>query len=98
MRRAEAATLLARSSPADGAVLSRSPEKLVLIFARPARLHEVTVSGADGSQIPMMVTAVGEVERFSLPLPQLGKGSYTAGWRASSGDSPFEGSIRFTIR
>jgi len=92
------ASLLKGSSPADGATLSRSPENLVLTFARPARLQEVTLAGSDGSEMPMMVTSAGEVERFSIPLNGLQPGAYTAKWRAVSGGPSYEGSVRFTIR
>ena len=92
------ARLVRKSSPSDGATLSGAPENLVLTFAKPARLHEVVVKGSDGSEMPTMVTAAGEVSEFKVPLPALEPGSYVVTWRATSGGSSHQGSIRFTIR
>lgn len=92
------AGLIRKSSPSDGATLSGAPENLVLTFARPVRLHEVVVKGSDGSEMPTMVTAAGEAAEFTVPLPPLEPGTYAVTWRATSGGSSHQGSIRFTVR
>ena len=91
------ASILKASTPANGAALSSSPANLVLVFARPVRLAEVMVEGSDGSQMPMMVSAAGENERYALPLHELAAGSYTVSWRALSGGEEHRGAIHFTI-
>jgi methionine-rich copper-binding protein CopC len=94
---AEAGARLLRSTPADGARLSQSPDALVLSYSRRVRLIEVIVQGSDGSEMPMMVTSAGEAETYSLPLSGLGAGSWTVRWRATSGGEPLSGTIKFTI-
>lgn len=91
-------SLLASSSPVNGATVAGPVNSLELRFSRPARLGEVTVTGSDGSQMPMMVTAVGEVTDYSLPLDGLGAGSYTVNWRASSAGIDYRGEIHFGVR
>lgn len=91
-------SLLASSNPADGAVVAGPVDKLELRFSRPARLSEVTVTAADGTIMPMMVTAVGEVLYYSLPLQGLRKGSYTVAWKASSAGTDYQGELGFEVR
>ena len=90
-------SILAWSTPAAGSIVSGPVNALVLHFSLPARLGEVTVTGPDGA-MPMMVTAVGEVEHYSLPLSDLGPGRYTVDWRASAGDRDYRDSFGFTVR
>lgn len=91
-------TLLASSRPADGTTVAAPVNELELDFARPARLGEVTVSGSDGSKMPMMVDAVGEVTHYSLPLDGLGAGRYTVDWKASAAGIDYRGNIHFEIK
>lgn len=90
-------SILAWSSPAAGSTVSGPVNQLMLHFSPPARLMEVTVTGPEG-MMPMMVTAVGEVEHYSLPLSGLGPGSYTADWRASVRGQQHQGRFSFTVR
>jgi methionine-rich copper-binding protein CopC len=46
----------------------------------------------------MMVTAVGEVEHYALPLSGLGAGSYTVDWRAAAAGQEHQGRFSFTVR
>ena len=93
----EAGTILASSSPADGAALPSSPAQVRLNFSRPARLLELEVAGANGSLVPIMVTAVVETSTYSVPLPKLGPGRYELSWRADAGGESHKGVIVFTI-
>lgn len=96
---ASAAGLLRSSDPQNGATLAKSPNNLVLVFSQPMRLNEVTIEGGKGTTMPMMVTAAGASERFSLPLSGLEADTYIARWRASGTDGRSqEGTIRFTVR
>ena len=90
-------SILLSSTPASNSVVSAPVDELVLRFSPPARLLEVAVRTAD-TTMPTMITAVGEVERYSVPLSGLGPGSYTADWRASVGGTEHRGSIHFTVR
>lgn len=89
--------LLARSNPAAGATVSAPVDELELWFDPPARLGEVVVSGPEGT-MPMMVTAVGEVGYYSLPLSGLSAGQYTVRWKASRGGKDYQGSFSFSVR
>jgi methionine-rich copper-binding protein CopC len=90
------ATILAASKPGAGATVRAPVDELVLHFSPPARLLEVTVAGPDGT-MPMMITAVGEVEHYSLPLSGLGPGRYTVAWRGSRGPVEHRGSFGFSV-
>jgi methionine-rich copper-binding protein CopC len=95
---AAAQSILASSTPANGSTVRGPVNRLELRFSPPARLVEVTVTGGDGMQTPMMVTAPGEVARYDLPLPGLEPGAYTVTWRATRAGTPHQGSFRFTVR
>lgn len=92
-----ASSILAWSKPAAGSTGSAPVNELVFHFSPPARLGEVTVTGPEGA-MPMMVTAVGEVEHYSLPLSGLGHGRYTVDWRATAGGVDHRGSFGFEVR
>lgn len=94
---AAAHTILAGSTPAAGSTVGGPVNRLVLRFLPPARLDEVLVTGPDGA-MPMMITAVGETDRYELPLAGLGPGSYTIAWRASVEGRQHRGSFSFTVR
>ncbi len=91
-------SILENSTPAHGSIVRARVSQLELRFSPPARLDEVTVSGSDGLQMPMMVTAVGEGSYYSLPLPDLAPGAYTVEWKATSAGTSHQGSIRFHVR
>ena len=91
------ASILARSTPANGASVAGPVNQLQLHFARPARLLEVTVEGPDGLS-PMMITSADETSDYSVPLPDLGAGAYRANWKASTAGRIASGTIAFTVR
>ena len=95
---AAAQSILQGSTPADGATVEGPVDSLELRFSPPARLGELTVTGSDGLTMPMMVTAIGEVPRYSIPLPGLGPGTYTVDWQATAAGASHRGSFRFTVR
>ena len=92
-----AKSILAWSRPPANSTVSAPLDELVLHFSPPARLGEVMVSGPDGA-MPMMVTAVGEVGHYSLPLSSLGPGRYTVDWKAISRGVDYNGSFGFEVR
>ena len=95
---AVAQSILQSSSPANGAAVKGPVDQLKLRFSPAARLREVTVTASDGTMMPMMVTAVGEVADYSLPVDGLGVGNYTVNWRATVGAQSHQGSFSFTVR
>lgn len=90
-------SILAKSKPANGATVAGPVNQAELWFNPRARLSEVTVTGPDG-MMPMMVTAVGEVGYYSLPLSGLGRGSYTVTWKAAASGTAYQGSFQFEVR
>lgn len=89
---------LVRSSPADGSTVRAPVDELELQFARPARLYEVTVTDAQGMITPIMITATGELTRYSIPLDGLYASSYTVNWRARMVSAEIAGSIHFVAK
>ena len=87
---------MAWSKPTAGSTVNVPAEELVLHFSPPARLGEVTVTGPDGA-MPMMVTAVGEVDHYSLPLWADAPGACTVAWRASVQGREHQRSFDFTV-
>lgn len=94
---AAANSILAGSTPAAGATVAGPVDQLALRFSPPARLNEVVVSGPEGS-MPMMITPVGEVSNYSLPMPGLSPGKYTVRWRATAAGKEYQGSFSFTVQ
>jgi len=90
-------SILARSNPASGSTAAEPVNQLELWFNPPARLGEVTVTGPGGT-MPMMVTAVGEVGYYSLPLSGLVPGSYQVNWTATRAGTTYQGSLKFGVR
>lgn len=90
-------SVLASSTPAAGSTVKGPLDALSLRFDPAARLTELTVAGPDGT-MPMMITAVGETRDYSVPLPGLGAGNYSANWKASVGGQSRQGSFAFTVR
>jgi len=91
-------SILASSTPANGSTVRGPVNRLELRFSPPARLGEVTVTGGDGLLTPMMVTAVGEVADYALPLPGLQPDVYTVRWTATALGASHQGSFSFTVR
>ena len=89
-------SILARSIPTNGATVAGRVNELELWFNPPARLGEVTVTGPNG-MMPMMVTAVGEVGYYSLPLSGLGPGKYAVNWKAMAKGRDYQGGFSFTV-
>ena len=92
-----ARSVLASSTPAGGSSVKGPLDSLALRFNPAVRLTEITVTGPDGT-MPMMVTAVGEVKDYSLPLPGLGAGNHTVNWTAIAAGQSYQGSFEFTVR
>lgn len=91
------ASILANSSPSAGSTVRGAIDSLGLHFNPPARLDEVIVNGPSGT-MPMMVSAVGEVADYSLPLSGIGTGTYTVSWRATAQGREYRGSFQFAVR
>ena len=89
-------SILEASTPTPGSTVSGPINELKLTFKPPARLDQVSLTGPDGV-MPMMITAVGEVTDYSVPLPGLGAGAYTVTWRATAQGKTYDGSFQFRV-
>lgn len=90
-------SILVASTPAPASEVNGPVNELKLRFDPPARLDRVTLTGPDG-MMPMMVTAVGEVPDYSVPLPGLGAGTYALTWRATAQGKTYNGSFQFSVK
>jgi methionine-rich copper-binding protein CopC len=95
--RQPAGFVLVSASPGAGSTVAAPVDNLRLHFNPPARLDEVTVSGAEGV-MPTMIHAAGEVADYSIPLSGLGPGAYSVTWRATSTGREHRGSFVFTVK
>ena len=90
-------SILQWSKPAAGSTVPGPVNDIQFHFSPPARLGEVTVTGPDGT-MPMMVTAIGEVEHYSIPTSGLGPGAYSVSWRATSAGAEHSGGFKFSVK
>ena len=71
----------------DGAVLSSAPTEAVLNFAKTIRLTRVELTHMDQEPIEL---DLGEqqsfADRFTIPVPEMGSGTYGISWRGLSSD------------
>lgn len=95
---AHAHATLTGTVPADGAILDRSPEALVLSFNEPASLISATLVRPSGEIIDLDKLA-SSAATLSISLPGgLKDGSYAVNWRAVSEDGhPISGTTFFVI-
>ena len=91
--------MLAASNPRDGAVLAQSPRTLTLAFMHPVLLQTVAIADANGAPVranfrrPAAPTAA-----YTIALPALASGAYTAQWTASGMGHAMHGAVRFTVQ
>lgn len=96
-RPATEGSVMAWSRPAARSTVNAPVDELVFGFSPPARLDEVTVNGPEGA-MATMVTAVGEMEHYSVPVSGLKAGHYTVDWRATARGVVHKGSFGFEVR
>jgi copper transport protein len=89
---------LLRSSPAENAVLDRSPPALTLAFAEPVTLTAVSIESTQGVKAALKPLPSKPTAEASMPLPQLALGHYKINWRAVSDDGHLmSGEIHFMV-
>ena len=91
-------THLEKSVPANGSVLSITPENFVLTFAEPARLTALSLQ--KGSETPRKLAPLPEAaaKEISIPAPRLMPGQYVLSWRVVSDDGHvMPGKLSFTV-
>ena len=92
-------THLAKSDPADGSVLSQSPERVSLQFEHAVRVTEFSLQKGDEKSHPLLVPLPEMPDvKVSAPAPRLSAGAYVVSWRAVSTDGHvMSGKVRFTV-
>lgn len=93
------ASMLAASSPSDGAVLDAAPRTLALAFMHPVVLQTVAITGPDGA--PVRATfrrPASAAAAYTIALPALSAGTYTALWSATGMGHDMQGQLSFTVR
>lgn len=87
------------SVPADGAVLERAPERIVIRFNEPVVPISARVLDADGKDITPSNAVAMQDRDLRIALPSgLSAGSYVASYRVVSLDShPISGSVVFSV-
>lgn len=91
-------THLVRSTPAENAVLEKSPATATLVFAEPVTITAVRIESDNGVKTRVQPLAASATAEASMPLPPLVPGHYTLSWRALSDDGHvMAGTIHFTV-
>ena len=91
-------THLVRSTPAENAVLEKSPATATLVFAEPVTMTAVTIESAGGVKTRVQPLPASPTAEPSMPLAPLVPGHYTLSWRALSDDGHvMAGTIHFTV-
>lgn len=90
------------ASPAQGAVLTASPEAVTLAFTENLELALSRLTVADAVGKPVAASALeheaGDVRTLRVALPKLAPGVYKVEWRAASVDThSTEGAFTFTL-
>lgn len=89
---------LQKSMPADGSVITTAPAALVLNFSEAARLTAAWIQKGEGAKEKLSPLPQTPATEVSVPLPQLGPGTYVVSWRAFSADGHvMPGQLRFTV-
>jgi copper transport protein len=89
---------LVRSSPAENAVLEKSPPTATLVFAEPVTMTAVKIESAGGVKATLQPLPAGPTAELSVSLPTLVPGRYKMSWRAVSDDGHImSGEIHFSV-
>jgi copper resistance protein C len=88
------------TTPADGAVLATTPDRIEMRFDAPMRLTMVRLSRADGETVPLEPSrALEPTTAFSAAPAALPPGGYMLEWRGLAADGhPMDGGFGFTVR
>ncbi|GLY46669.1 copper resistance protein CopC [Lentzea sp. NBRC 102530] len=99
---AQAHAELRSSTPASGATLAAPPATVELVFSESIQLPDgaaVTVTGADGSKVPVtQAQAVDRTITATLDVKAAKSGAHTVAWAAKSEDGDtITGTFAFTM-
>lgn len=92
-------TGLLKSSPSDGAMMTTSPDHLMMQFGAPVRLVKLTLFDENNQPTDINFSPTRNAQKtFKQPLPQLAPSRYKVKWVAMGGDShKIEGQFQFHV-
>lgn len=76
---------MVKTTPADGAMTHGSPASFDLTFHHAVKLTALTIKDAGGKAVALPALPTDASATFSVKLPTLAAGSYTAEWTADGG-------------
>ena len=87
------------TTPADGALLSETPEMIHMVFDDPMRITMARLLNQEGAEMPMeRGTGLDPTLEFHAEPEPLSPGSYTVEWRGLASDGhAMQGSFTFQI-
>jgi copper transport protein len=89
---------LEKASPADGSVITRAPQSLVLDFSESAQLSALWIAKDGGARQKVAPLPQQPQQRIVVALPALLPGNYVVSWRVVGADGHVvPGQIRFTL-
>jgi methionine-rich copper-binding protein CopC len=89
---------LVGSTPAEGAVLTASPQHLELSLSEPARLTAASLRRGTDKPQALTFASAAPAQHISLDLPALQPGPYTLQYRVISADTHIaSGTVHFTV-
>ena len=95
---AQAHTHLQKATPADGSVITASPQNVVLKFSEPARLTAAWIQKGQEAKRKLGPLPEKLASEVTIALSTLTPGSYVVSWQAVSDDGHvMPGHIRFTL-
>ncbi|MGY8986285.1 MAG: copper resistance CopC family protein [Sphingomonadales bacterium] len=90
---------LVYSSPAQGEILDKPPEKIELVLSEQAKITSIEIVKSSGEKFSTSSLPKELVEEVSLTVPELASGSYVINWRGASKDMhAMSGKIEFIIK
>ena len=89
---------LTATVPADGSMVTQSPETIALQFNKPVRLMKISVTGDSSGDIQINFAPAGAAASdYQIPVPALAMDSYQVSWIAMGADGhKMSGSFSFT--
>jgi methionine-rich copper-binding protein CopC len=91
-------TLIAASTPSDGAMLQGAPASFDVTFVQPTTLTGVTLTDDTDSDIPVPATAVqANPTTARVALPTLDPGTYRLAWQGMAAGKPVSGTLSFMV-
>ncbi|TVO63909.1 copper resistance protein CopC [Spiribacter aquaticus] len=92
-------SMVTSSTPADGATVGESPERIAVALSAPMRIVSVTLRAEDGTDYAVSAMAGRSAsDRLVVEPPNLPAGDYTLEWRGLSGDAhTLSAALSFTV-